>query len=273
MPALNLILIRSFFTSCLFAFLAVLIELNLFAIPLNHVVHYKELTFLNVMATVGICFVNYWGLYFFLKSMQHTDARISIVMGTAGSLIFVLIGILFYNENPTLTSYGYMLIFTLGWWFIENLRKDALRFKWSRGVAYALLCMLFWRSGGFFPMVIAHVGAVYFSLILELTVCLTTFLILLFRKQLPEINELSRQFTAHHLHILLLVICGFCGVLFFNVAISGTQLHTFALIGMLQPLTSVILGSVIFKTRLTRYQGIGVLILLTSMAVQIALSA
>lgn len=267
-PALNLILIRSFLTSCCFALLIVLIELKQLNIPLNHVVHYNGLTFTGVLSAIFICFVNYWGLYFFLKSMQHTDARISIVIGTAGSLILVLIGILFYHERPTIFSYGYMLFFTLGWWFIENLRKDALRFNWSKGVAYALLCMLFWRSAGFFPMVIEKVGILYFSIILELTVCFTTLSILLLKRQMPTIKLLKQQLKTYYKHIFMLVICGFCGVLLFNIAISGTQLYTFALIGMLQPLTSVVLGSFMFKTRLTIYQTIGILILLVGMALQ-----
>lgn len=270
MPALNLILIRSFLTTCCFALFALLFELKFFYIPLANVVSYSGLNFLDVIITIGLCFVNYWGLFFFLKSIQHTDARISIVMGTAGTLIFVLIGILFYGEKPSAISYLYMFIFTMGWWFIENLRKDALKFKWSKGVVYAILCMLFWRTAAFFPMVIKNVGTLYFSLILEIVVCLTTFAILFFKGSLPTLKKLKRQFQTHSYHISMLVICGFFGVLFFNIAISSTQLYTFALIGMLQPLTSVVLGSFMFKTRLTVYQGVGILILLAGMALQMA---
>lgn len=268
MPALNLILIRSFFTSCCFAMLVALLEFKIVHLPLNHLLQFIDLTFLNISKAIGVCFVNYWGLYFFLKSMQHTDARISIIMGTAGALIFVLIGIFFYNETPTAASYVYLIVFTIGWWFIENLRPEALRFKWSKGVGYAIVCMFFWRSAGFFPMVIENVGALYFSLILEITVCLTTLILLLIKKALPKIKVLKQQFLIFYQYILMLVICGFCGVLFFNIAITNTELYTFAIVGMLQPLTSVVLGSFMFKTKLSSYQGIGILILLGGMLFQ-----
>ena len=264
--SLRLIVLRSSLTSICFLLLVFLTELNVINLPLNHVVIFHNLNYLDVLKSIGLCFINYWGLFFFLKSMQHTDARISISISSAGTLIWFLMGIYLYNEKPALSSYIYILIFTLGWWFIENLSKKAWQLKWSKGVTYALLCMLFWRSGGLFAMVIPKIGVLYFSLILEVTVFVISSVLLFFTKN--SSISFFQDVRKHKYNLLALVIFGFVGVLLFNVAISGTTLYTFALIGMLQPLTSIIIGSFIFKTRLSLYQKIGITILMTGMSLQ-----
>jgi len=269
---IRLIVLRSFFTSACFLLLAVLIENRVVKLPFHQLIFLKEIYYFDVIKAIALCFVNFWGLFFFLKSMQHADSRVSISIGSAGTLIFILIGVVFYNERPTHTSYVYMVVFTIGWWFIENLSKEVWKLKWSRGVSFALLCMVFWRSAAFFPMAIGNVGVLYFSLILELTVFITSFFLLMIedRTFIPHLPV--QDLFKHKYNIFALVLFGFMGVLFLNMAMVGTSLYSFAIIGMLQPLTSIIVGSFIFRTQLTFYQKIGIGILLFGMAVQMVIN-
>ena len=85
---LPLILMRSF-GCCMIFFISHLLFTYFQVLPA------KEFSVQDILYTILICMVNYFGLFFYLKSLKHTDVSNVIGFGKMGLIIGILIGVFF----------------------------------------------------------------------------------------------------------------------------------------------------------------------------------
>ncbi len=262
LPVSVLILVRTILTSFLFM---LLILLNLYFKfdwlsssykPLN------EIGLIDILITVSICSINYWGLFFYNKSLSYTRTGITIVISCVGVVVSILFSILLYGEEITLTQAVTMILFIVGLWFLENLNSSFLKLKLTKGVVYALLSLLFWATWPLYRIAFEKVGVLWFSLILECTVLTLTFLILCFSEDFTQLPSYKMAVWQNAKWIVPLGLLGFGGVLFTNLAISGQKISSYAIFGLIQPLISLFFAAIFLNERLTKLQYVGVAIIL-----------
>jgi drug/metabolite transporter (DMT)-like permease len=258
LPILLIMAIRAAFTSSLFA-IFILIQNHFafesfqqFLLPLHH------LNVSSVLQAITVCFISYFGLFFFNKSIKHGHVSISIPILCIGSFIGILAGIFMYKENITFLKFIILLLFIVGLWCMEKLNSKIWKLKFSKGVLYSLLATLFWSASAFYPLAIQSIGVLWFSLILELTVCTVSLL-----GYLVQFKSLYKSVEYNFKHALpwiaALAICGFGGVLFSNLGFLFLPLHIIGMMGIIQPVISMIIASLLMKEKLTITQYVGVL--------------
>ena len=92
-----LILMRSF-GCCVIFFISHLLFTYFQILPA------KEFSSQDILYTVLICMVNYFGLFFYLKSLKHTYVSNVIGFGKMGLIIGILIGVFFYGESISMVK-------------------------------------------------------------------------------------------------------------------------------------------------------------------------
>lgn len=257
-----LILVRTILTS---SFFLILILLNLYFQfdSLNSFYKpFSELQFSDVAITIGICSINYWGLFFYNKSLSHTRTGITMIITCIGIVGSILFSILLYGEKITQHQVISMMLFIVGIWFLENLDSSFLKLKLSKGVLYAILSLLFWSTWPLFPIAFAKVGVLWFCLILECTVLSLTFTIICFSGGLSQIVEYRFALLKNGKWIIPLAILGFGGVLFSNLSMSGQAVSSYAIFGLVQPLISLFFAAIFLGERLTKLQYAGIALIL-----------
>ena len=262
LPVSVLILARTVLTSF---FLLTLILINLiFQFDSLHS-FYKPLSqidFSDLIITIGICSINYWGLFFYNKSLSYTRTGITIVISCVGVVVSILFSILLYGEELTQSQILVMMLFIAALWFLENLDSSFLKLKMSKGVVYALLSLLFWSTWPLYRIGFEKVGILWFSFILECTVLTLTFLIVCFSGNFKKLPSYKTAIWQNAKWIVPLGLLGFGGVLFTNLAISGQRASSYAIFGLIQPLISLFFAAIFLKERLTKLQYVGVAIIL-----------
>lgn len=264
MPPLLLIAIRATLTSLLFLLLILSQSLFGFSILKQFYLPLSALRFEDVLLSVFICAVSYFGLFFFNLSIKHGSVSLSIPILCIGTLFGIITGVFFYWESFTFFKGLAGFIFIIGLWCMEKLNPQMWRLQFSKGVYYSLLAMLFWGASAFYLVSIKRVGALNFSFVLESTVAIMSWLGFLFQKK----NSFSfyASVTKENFHwIIKLALCGFCGVLFANLAFSYLPVSTLGLLVIVQPVVSMCFAAFLLKERLKFIQYTGVLIILFGM--------
>jgi len=270
-PIFLLIAIRAGLNALLFSLL--ILSYKVFDIELLDILFTSYNFNINTITTaVGICCINYFGLYFFNKSIKHGSTGISIPLLCLGTLIGIAIGIFLYNEEMTVVKVVIALIFILGVWFMEKLNNNVWKLKFSKGVGFGLLANLFWSSGFIFPILIQSLGVLFFSLILEIVVCcmsITGYLI----QHRKNINPMQYPIKQNFKWIGGLVVFGSIGVLFSQFSTLFLPIHVLGMLGIIQPIVSVIIACILIKEKLTLPQYIGIFLMLLGMWVSINMSS
>ena len=262
LPVTILILVRTVLTS---SFFLILILLNLYFQFDSLNSFYKpfgDLRFSDVAITVGICSINYWGLFFYNKSLSYTRTGVTIIISCIGTIVAILFSVFLYREAITQSQILIFILFIVGLWFLENLDSSFLKLKLSKGVVYALLSLLFWSTWPLYRIAFERVGILWFSLILECTVLMLTFLIICFSGELGQLVSYKLAVLKNAKWIIALGLLGFGGVLFTNLAISGQAVSSYAIFGLVQPLISLSFAAIFLRERLTKLQYVGITIIL-----------
>lgn len=217
-----------------------------------------------VLQAIAICSISYFGLFFFNKSIKHGNVSISIPVLCLGSVIGILAGIFFYKENMSLLKLIIFGLFITGLWCMEKLNPQIWKLQFSKGVLYSLLATLFWGASAFYPLAIHSIGVLWFSLVLELTVCTISLTGYFVRYKSFNISVYYNLKPALP-YIIALAICGFGGVLFSNLSFLYLPLHVLGMMGIIQPVVSMIVASLLMKEKLTVVQYIGVFSIFTGL--------
>ena len=165
LPVSVLILVRTSLTTSLFLLLILLHQYFQFDSLKSFYKPIDSIGFMDVAVSVGICLINYWGLFFYNKSLSYTRTGITIVISCIGTVFSILFSVLLYGEMITQSQVVTITCFIVALWFLENLDSSFLKLRLSKGVVYALLSLLFWSTWPLYVIAFERVGILWFSLI------------------------------------------------------------------------------------------------------------
>ncbi len=244
---LPLIIIRSFFCMLIFA-------ASFFILLALKVISYPVFTWIVVLKTMGVCAINYFGLFFYLKSMKHAPVASVVGFGKIGLIIGVATGYFLYGEEISPLKICLCILVLIGVSLIEFSGRRQ-RFTISKGLLYSILCKIFWATAYLYVPFINKLGPVLFCLILEFTVC--TMSILLFGRKPTKIDlkNISRQ-TKNE--IGLLIVLGTLGTFCLNFALANISIILFAVIGLIEPVIGLMISKLYHKEKMNRLQKIGI---------------
>ena len=249
---LPLILMRSF-GCCVIFFISHLLFAYFQVLPA------KEFSSQDILYTVLICMVNYFGLFFYLKSLKHTDVSNVIGFGKMGLIIGILIGVFFYGESIGMIKASACAAILLAVTLIEKSIKIE-KTPISKGLVYSILSRLFWSTGLLFVPFIEKIGILLFCSILEAVVFSMSLILFLFQKDKgwKGMDAKTRN------EIFFLIILGTTGTFCLNFAITKTSIIVFAFMGLIEPIIGILVSIFYHKEKINKLQFVGLALGLVS---------
>lgn len=244
---LPLIIIRSL--CCFLIFLC-----SYFVLTSLQVIPTPQFTLMDLVRTAGICAVNYFGLFFYLKSMKHAPVSSTIGFGKIGLVIGIIAGYFLYDEEISPLKIFLCIVVLFGVSLIE--RSGAQRSSLlSKGLLYTLLSKLFWGTAYLYVPFIEKLGPVLFCVVLEFVVCSLSCILFLTKPSKMVLSRISRR-TKYE--IALLVILGTAGTFCLNFALANMSVVLFAIIGLIEPVIGLLISTLYHREQLNRLQKIGI---------------
>lgn len=244
---LPLIIIRSL--CCFFIFL-----ISYFLLTGLQIIPKTEFTWLDLVQTAGICAVNYFGLFFFLQSMKHTQVANTIGFGKIGLIIGVAAGYFFYGEEISPLKILLCVVVLIGVSLIEASGRKSSTFL-SKGLLYTVLAKIFWFTAYFYVPFIDKLGPVLFCAVLELTVFSLSVILFFFNPTKINIKNIT---STTKKEIGLLIFLGTLGTFCLNFALANMSIILFAIIGLIEPILGLMISKLYHKESLNQYQKIGI---------------
>ena len=244
---LPLIIFRSFFS--FFIFISSYYLLTYF-----NVLPTKSFRSIDLLKTFGICAINYFGLFFFLKSLKYTQISNTIGYSKIGLIIGVIIGYFFYHEKISVFKIFACLLILIAIFFIEKTNKSKSE-KISKGLYFTFLSRVFWSSAFFFVPFIEKLGVLLFCTILEFTVFILSVIIFLLNPKRINFKKINSNIKVE---MIMLVVLGIIGTLSLNYAIINVSIIIFAFMGLIEPVIGLIISRVYHFEKLKVYQIVGV---------------
>ncbi len=247
MGTLPLIITRSFFSFLIFL-------ISFFALTNFGLITTPKITFWDLLSTAGICAVNYFGLFFYLKSLKHAPVSSTIGFGKVSLIIGVLSAYFLYDEEISTLKIFMCIIVLIGVTFIERAARIGTAVM-SKGLMYSILCKLFWGTSYLFVPFIDKLGPILFCVVLEFIVCTLSCLLLLGSRSKFPSHPISRR-TKFEIGIL--VVLGTGGTFCLNFALANISILLFATLALIEPILGLIISKIYHKERLTPLQYAGV---------------
>ncbi|ACU07744.1 hypothetical protein FIC_01296 [Flavobacteriaceae bacterium 3519-10] len=244
---LPLIIVRSFV--CMLIFGLAFIILSAWG-----VIPYPTVSAMDIVGTLGICAVNYFGLFFFLKSMKHAPVSHTIGFGKIGLVIGIAGGYFVYGEEISLLKVLMAIVVLIGVSMIEFSSQKRPTII-SKGLLYAILCKFFWGTAYLYVPFINKLGPILFCAILEFTVCTMSIILFLWKPTKIKVAEISSR-TKYEVGLLILL--GMVGTFCLNFALANISIIMFAVIGLIEPIIGLVISKVYHKEKLSRIQQIGI---------------
>lgn len=244
---LPLILIRS--ACCFLIFFS-----SYFVLTGLQIIPKTQFSWIDVMQTAGICAVNYFGLFFFLQSMKHTQVSNTIGFGKIGLIIGVAAGYFLYGEEISALKIFLCIVVLIGVSLIEVSARKKASFL-SKGLLYTVLAKIFWSTAYLYVPFIEKLGPVLFCAVLEFTVFSLSFVLFFFDPAKLNLRNIS---STTKKEIGLLIFLGTLGTFCLNFALANMSIILFAIIGLIEPILGLLISKLYHKERLAQYQKIGI---------------
>ena len=244
---LPLIIYRSFISFCI-------LFITYYLLTYLNVLPTKKFNNIDLIKTFGICFINYFGLFFFLKSLKYTQISNTIGYSKIGLIIGVIIGYFFYHEKISVFKIFACLLILIAIFFIEKTNKSKSE-KISKGLYFTFLSRVFWSSAFFFVPFIEKLGVLLFCTILEFTVFILSVITFLLNPKRINFKKINSNIKVE---MIMLVVLGIIGTLSLNYAIINVSIITFAFMGLIEPVIGLIISRVYHFEKLKVYQIVGV---------------
>lgn len=245
---LPLIIIRSL--CCFLIFLV-----SYFVLTGLQIIPTTQFTWIDLVQTAGICAVNYFGLFFFLQSMKHTQVSNTIGFGKIGLIIGVATGYFFYGEEISALKIFLCIVVLIGVSLIEMSGRTSKRSFLSKGLLYTVLAKIFWSTAYFYVPFIDKLGPVLFCAVLEFTVCTLSCILFLMNPTKIDFKNITPTTKKE---IGLLIFLGTLGTFCLNFALANMSIILFAIIGLIEPVLGLLISKFYHKESLSRYQKIGI---------------
>lgn len=244
---LPLIIFRSFFSFCIFIS-------SYYLLTYFNVLPTKNFRSIDLLETFGICAINYFGLFFFLKSLKYTQISNTIGYSKVGLIQGIAIGYFFYHEKISLLKIFICILILIAIFLIEKTIKNKPE-KLSKGLIFTVLSRFFWSSAFFFVPFIESLGVLLFCAVLEFTVFVLS--VVLFLLNPIKINFISINRNVK-IEMILLVILGVVGTLSLNFAIVNVSIIIFAFMGLIEPIIGLLISRFYHNEKLDIYQIFGI---------------
>lgn len=244
---LPLILIRS--ACCFLIFFS-----SYFVLTGLQIIPKTQFSWIDVMQTAGICAVNYFGLFFFLQSMKHTQVSNTIGFGKIGLIIGVAAGYFLYGEEISALKIFLCIVVLIGVSLIEFSARKKASFL-SKGLLYTVLAKIFWSTAYFYVPFIEKLGPVLFCAVLEFTVFSLSFVLFFFDPAKLNLRKIS---STTKKEIGLLIFLGTLGTFCLNFALANMSIILFAIIGLIEPILGLLISKLYHKEHLAQHQKIGI---------------
>lgn len=244
---LPLIIIRSL--GCL-----VIFSVSFFVLQAVGIISMPQVSASDILQTMGICAINYFGLFFYLKAMKHAPVAHTIGFGKIGLIIGIAVGYFVYDEEISLLKIFLAALVLIGVSMIEfsSGKRTTLL---SKGLLYSVLCKVFWSTAFLYVPFITKLGPILFCVVLEFTVC--TMSLLLFLWKPTKISHLTVSKRTKY-EIGLLIILGTLGTFCLNFALANISIIMFAVIGLIEPVIGLSISKLYHKEKLSPIQQWGI---------------
>lgn len=244
---LPLIISRSF--SCFIIFIS-----SYFFLDCLRIVPKKSFQNSDLLKTFGICAINFFGLFFYLESLKHTQVSNSIGFSKIGLIIGITIGYFVYNEKVSLSKIAFCIIIFFSISIIEKAVKSEKE-KISKGLIYTSMSRILWASAFLFIPFIEKLGALLFCSVLELTVCMMSLLLLFIKGQHLTIKKPSPKTQKEFSFLILLETIGTFSL---NFALVKTSVIVFAFMGLIEPVIGLVISKLYHREEINKLQFIGI---------------
>lgn len=246
---LPLIIIRSF--CCFLIFSGLYFGLIFFG-----VFSHPKFTYVDILQTMGICAVNYFGLFFFLKSMKHAPVAKTIGFGKIGLVIGMAVAYFVYDEEISPLKIMMCIVVLIGVSLVDSAGQKRSTII-SKGLIYSILCKIFWSAAYLYVPFINKLGPILFCVILEFTVCTMSVALYSLKPKRIDISAISSRTKKE---VLLLILLGTLGTLCLNFALANISIVMFAIIGLIEPVIGLTISKLYHKEYLTKKQQLGILL-------------
>lgn len=241
MGSQSLVIARNAFTSIVFFLVCLFMD------------GFKDLDTEKVVRATGVCVINYFGLFFYLQSLRLRKVSEISALAKIGVIMGILGGYFYYDEKINTGGLVAILCIIISIVMVE-LWGSADRLRWDKGFFFAILSALFWGSNFLFKKEIQNVGPWAFGFILEISVLVMSFIMLLIRREHLRLNPLKH----HWKEFSVLSLMGCTGLIFGNYSLKELPVILSSLLGLAYPLTTYLFAGIYHKEKLDRMQWIGI---------------
>jgi len=173
----------------------------------------------------------------------------------------------FWGSTPSAIKYHLILTSSGVWDIIFHLSIVVIfQFsdKSSKGIALNLLAAVFWGiTFALFYMPIQTLGIWAFGFVLEISVLITSLLLVIARKENLNFNE----FKSACKWFIALGVLGFGGVLFFNISTQYLPMSLLSLLGISTIFISLLISKFWLKEALTIKEKISVVLFVAAIVI------
>ncbi|WP_448529222.1 EamA family transporter [Raineya sp.] len=212
----------------------------------------------DVVFSVLMSFVSYWGLYFFVKSQQYLPLSLIGRFLALSSFFHFWWSIVYYKE-PFVWQKAILFGISFFASLLITFKTGSINAQLQhRGILFAVLAGIFWAiSYAFFKETTEKLGPSRFGFILELTIlCVSGFQLLWQRKFTQTFTLSGKSF----LFLLLIAFLGALGVYFSNLSYLFVPLSSLLIIRVIGDTLPLAIGVFIYKEKLTYLQYIGIIL-------------
>jgi drug/metabolite transporter (DMT)-like permease len=250
------IFFRGLFTSALFG---VILVFNYFFNFLPNILISSQIVQISdYVYAVLLSIFSGIGLYFFVKSLE--SEKISIVVPLSSINVFsVLTAVFILHEtwkNEYIVQIGFVIFGAL---LIYLSSKGDYKINNNENILLtSILASFFWGiSYALFKVSIQKIGALPFAFILELTITIFAFCLILYNQVFYEI--LNGNKIKHYIVLSLLL---FFGTLFINIGLQYTPIIVVNILSNITLMVSLLLGYILYNEKLNFKEWIGISLIL-----------
>ncbi len=247
-----LIFLKCFFTSLIFGLIIYFKNHN------TDLIHttWQEVSINSgfLIGTILLSVFSFFGLFFYLKSLENENAALTIAVSSI-NIFGILSAFIILGESWKNT---YFIVFTIIFYAIYLLYKQSLSSKKTNSIKYAILASFFWGIAyTLFKIPIERYGAIVFTFILELTICIFCLLFFI-RKWIPFKNIPIKYLSIN-------IICTVLASYFFYQSYLCLNTREIVIFQRLDIPVSLFLSFLLFKEKPNQNQLIATLLIFTAL--------
>lgn len=255
-PFLNSIFIRSLISSILLLLLNFLV-LHIFNTEITNKLINRNFEGIHLILSITLSAFSYYGLHFYNLSLKHGTVSTSISLASIKTWLGVGIGIIIFKESFAIQQLVSFIIILTGVFLIDG--TNGFQFKFTKNTSYALLAAFFWGiSFALFKYTTKWMGPLFFSLILEGTVCIMAFVISVYYFKTKI--KLGSILKANPIFLLMGALVVFA-VILNNLSYNYLPVSTISLLSNNTQIVALLFSAIVLNERLSLKKYVGIIII------------